>query len=139
MNTVVTVNRLSDNGMQTLGILTYVKSDNNSSIFVCKVLELPWKENAPKISCIPKGQYECKYTFSSHMNKFTYEVLSVPERSGIRIHAANSYNQLLGCLALGSALKDINLDGQQDIIHSGETIIKFEETMKHEPFTLIIS
>jgi hypothetical protein len=136
MNTV-TVKRLSDNGMQTLGALTFVAK--NSSIFVCKTLELPWKNNTPKISCIPQGQYECKYTFSNHMNKFTYEILSVPERSGIRIHSANLYTQLLGCIALGSALKDLNLDGQQDVIHSGETILKFEEAMKHEPFILTIS
>lgn len=133
----VTVQRLSDNGIQTLGVLTYIKPDN--SIFVCKTLELPWKENTSKISCIPKGEYLCQYTFSNHMNKFTYEVLNVPERAGIRVHSANKFSQLLGCLALGSALKDINLDGQQDVIHSGETILKFEETMQHDPFILVIS
>lgn len=136
MNTV-SAKRLSDNTIQTLGIFTYIKPD--SSIFVCKSLELPWKDNAPKISCIPTGVYECKYTFSPHMNKFTYEILNVPERAGIRIHAANSYTQLLGCIALGNALKDINLDGQQDVIHSGDTILQFEQLMNHNNFILNIS
>lgn len=133
----VAIRRVSDNAVQTLGVLTYLNSDN--SLFVCKTLELPWKGNTSKISCIPTGIYECKYTFSPSFKKFTYEVLSVPNRAGIRIHSANSYTQLLGCIALGSALKDINLDGQQDVIHSGNTILKFEETMKHKPFILTIS
>lgn len=118
---------------QSLGILYTVA---NRQLFVAKTLELPDKNNAPKISCIPQGIYICKYTLSPHFNKHTYEILNVPNRAGIRIHSANLASQLLGCIALGSALKDINNDGNQDVIHSGDTMHEFEAIMGGEDFEL---
>ncbi len=99
---------------------------------------------SPRISCIPEGTYICKYTKSPLFSKnagrdvFTYAVLNVPKRAGIRIHSANYARQLLGCIALGSGLKDLDLDGQNDIIHSGDTMRKFEAYMNYEDFELTI-
>jgi len=122
---------------QTLGILT-------TDGFECKTMELPDKNNAARVSCIPTGKYICKYTksplFSKNAGKdvFTYAILNVPKRAGIRIHSANYARQLLGCVALGSAHKDLDLDGQNDVIHSGDTMRKFEQLMNFEDFELEI-
>lgn len=127
--------RLLGTDNQMLGILHTV---NNGQLFVAKTMELPDKDNAQKISCIPPGTYTCKYTLSPHFKKHTYEILSVPNRAGIRIHSANYASQLLGCVALGSALKDINNDGHQDVVHSGVTMEEFEKLMNYEDFELTI-
>jgi hypothetical protein len=133
----VIINRTSGNEKQTLGVLTVGN-------FTAKTLELPDKNNASRVSCIPVGTYICKFTksplFSKNAGKpvFTYAVLNVPNRAGIRIHSANYARQLLGCVALGAAHKDLDADGQLDIIHSGDTMRKFEEFMNREDFELTI-
>jgi hypothetical protein len=112
--------------------------------FNCKTLELPWKNNEPQVSCIPDNIYLCKWTRSNRLSKlaghdvYTYEIMNVPGRSGIRIHSANYFFQLLGCIALGDALKDINMDQQLDVIHSGKTVARFAEAMDYKDFYLDI-
>jgi len=133
----VILTRTSGDDKQTLGVLT-------TDGFTCKSLELPDKNNASRVSCIPLGTYVCKYSksplFSKNAGKdvFTYAVLNVPKRAGIRIHSANYARQLLGCIALGAAHKDLDIDGQLDVIHSGDTMRKFEEVMNKEDFELTI-
>jgi hypothetical protein len=127
--------RLLGTEHQSLGVLSTV---NNGQLFIAKTLELPDKANQQKISCIPAGVYRCVWSFSNAFQKHTYEILDVPNRAGIRIHSANYFSQLLGCVALGNALKDINNDGHQDIIHSGNTMEEFEKAMNYEQFELEI-
>jgi hypothetical protein len=140
---VVLLNRISEDARQSLGTLSVMKSDRQ--LFVCKTLELPWNNNQSNVSCIPAGSYPCKYTRSNRMSAekgrdvFTYEVLNVPERAGIRIHAANYFSQLLGCIALGDANNDINRDSEPDVVHSVATVAAFEHLMNQEDFTLVIT
>lgn len=132
-----TIIRTFGDDKQTLGVF---KTDN----FECKTLELADKNNESRISCIPYGSYFVKYTrsplFSQHAghNVFTYEIQNVPNRGGIRIHSANYFFQLLGCIAVGDALKDINMDSELDVIHSGLTLQKLELAMNKEDFELEI-
>lgn len=136
---VATIERILLNDKQSLGILTALNAD---MMFICKTLELAWKDNKPNVSCIPPGVYECKYTRSNRLSQLkgkdvlTYEVLGVKNRSGIRIHSANYFYQLHGCIALGSAHKDINIDQQLDVVHSGKTVSEFEEFMNYKSFVL---
>lgn len=138
---MVILHRFTDDGKQTLGTLTV---QNTKELFVCKTLELGWHDNESNISCIPTGEYTCKWTRSNRLSTaaghdvFTYEVLNVPNRAGIRIHSANYFNQLLGCIALGDAHKDINSDGHLDVLHSGATVAKFAEFMSYQEFKLLI-
>lgn len=128
-----------DDIRQTLGVMNV---DNGG--FVSKSLELPWKNNQNNISCIPVGTYICKYTRSPRISKvkgedfFTYEIMDVPNRGGVRIHSANYFHQLRGCIALGNAAKDMDMDGCNDISHSGDTIKAFEKYMNYEDFELEI-
>lgn len=130
--------RTFGNDKESLGVL------NTDQGFTCKTLELPDKGNAKQISCIPPGKYICTYTKSPLFSKnaghdvYTYAVTNVPNRAGIRIHSANYHKQLLGCVALGSAHKDLNSDGELDVIHSGKTMELFEAHMNKEDFELEI-
>jgi hypothetical protein len=143
MDKKVVVSRVFGDDKQTLGVLSVV--GDNGVIFTAKTLELPDKNNQPRISCIPEGEYECVFTKSNSFSKsqgkdvFTYEIKKVPGRAGIRIHSANFFYQLLGCIALGSSHKDINSDGNLDILHSGKTITEFEEVMERKPFVLKVT
>lgn len=132
----VMINRLSSQNEETTGLLNARRS--NGVNFSSFTLELPDFHNMPNISCIPKGTYQVKWTFSPRLLKFTYEIQGVLNRSGIRIHAANYYYELKGCIALGNNLVDINGDGKLDTINSRTTIANFENYMDRQPFTLQI-
>jgi hypothetical protein len=139
--TTVRLKRFFTDEKQTLGSLSFL---NESEVFTCKALELGWDKNINNKSCIPNGNYSCRWTRSNRLSAaaghdvFTYEVINVPSRAGIRIHAANYYNQLLGCIALGDAHKDLNADGELDLIHSGDTIKNFNAIMNGREFMLVI-
>lgn len=132
----IIINRTKTTSKETLGELI---ASNAGAQFSCKTLELPNLNNQKNISCIPSGTYTAKYTFSPKFMKFTYEIQNVPNRSGIRIHSANYYNDLSGCVALGSGLIDLNKDGELDITNSRATIKLFEEFMQHQDFSLTIT
>ena len=120
---------------ETTGVLT---AQNGNLTFACKSLELPWLNNQHDISCIPSGTYQVKWTFSLKFFKYTYEILNVPNRSGIRIHSGNYYNDLLGCIALGDSFADLNKDGLPDVANSRKTIDLFNNFFNKQPFTLYI-
>lgn len=73
---------------------------------VCRTLELPWRDNAVRRSCIPPGVYWCQIVQSPKFGR-VYGVTNVPGRSAVLIHSANlagdvdlGYtSQLQGCLA----------------------------------------
>lgn len=133
--------RTTSDAKQTLGALV---AADGFAVFVCRTLELPWLDNASDISCIPEGTYVCKWTRSNRLSTaaghdvFTYEVMDVPGRAGIRIHSANYFTQLKGCAALGDAHKDLNADAELDVIHSGTTVASFAALMNYEDFRLTI-
>ena len=66
---------------------------------ICCTLELPWEDNKKDISCIPAGTYTLKHTYSPKFKRFTWEVLNVPNRTGIRLHTANEVSEIEGCIA----------------------------------------
>lgn len=71
-------------------------------------LELPWRDNQPKISCIPQGSYECERTIARTTTgglkiDLTLEVLGVPGRSGILFHVGNTVIDSQGCILLGNS------------------------------------
>lgn len=69
-------------------------------------IELPWRDNKPRESCIPVGLYRCEIVQSPKFGR-VYGLRDVPGRSNILIHAANwagdtskGYrSDLLGCIA----------------------------------------
>jgi hypothetical protein len=83
---------------------TYFPNGTNGKIecegkFICYTIELPWKENEKRVSCIPEGKYFIKKRYS---NKFKWhlEVTNVANRSLILFHPANNaLLELNGCIA----------------------------------------
>ena len=67
--------------------------------FISYTIELPWKENQKRVSCIPEGKYFIKKRYS---NKFKWhlEIVDVKKRSLILFHPANNaLLELNGCIA----------------------------------------
>lgn len=104
--------------------------------------ELPWRDNAPLISCIPAGTYPVTWAWSPRLRKWTYRLDNVPERSGILVHSGNFVGdrslgyraQFLGCISLGERLGV--MEGQKALLVSRPAVRAFEELMGRRPFTL---
>jgi len=78
-----------------------------NGITICATIELPWKNNSARISCIPEGRYSLikRYspTFRNH-----YLLENVPDRQYILIHPANNaLHELKGCIAPVSIITGI--------------------------------
>ena len=52
---------------------------------------------------IPAGEYRVDVTYSPKFGRLLPILCSVPGRSGIRIHAGNSYKDSKGCILVGKA------------------------------------
>ncbi len=66
---------------------------------VCSSIELPWKNNQQRISCIPEGRYELTKRYSL---RYGWHLLvnNVPNRTYILIHAYNdALKESKGCIA----------------------------------------
>lgn len=127
--TAALLKRKSDDGYQTLGEL-YLTPPGVLP-FRCLTLELPWKDNQKKISCIPKGTYKVVKR-SSEKYKEHFHILNVPNRDYILIHNANFKNDLLGCIGVGDAYSDINGDGKLDVLNSKKTLANLYKLMPNE-------
>ena len=64
-------------------------------------IERPWKDNTPFKSAIPVGTYKLKLGMYNRGGYPAYELKDVPGRGLIKIHRANTMDQLLGCIGLG--------------------------------------
>lgn len=106
----IILTRIYDDGIQTLGVLISYKI----RMFT---LELAWKNNQKKISCIPKGTYKViPRTSTKYGNHF--HITNVQNRDAILFHAGNKHSDILGCILVGLGLKDINTDGLVDLTQS---------------------
>ena len=66
---------------------------------ICNTIELPWKKNERRVSCVPEGKYFLQKRYSKKY-QWHIEVLSVKGRSGILFHPANNaMKELNGCIA----------------------------------------
>ncbi len=66
---------------------------------ICLTIELPWKNNKTKVSCIPEGKYFIKKRYSKKF-QWHLEIINVKNRSLILFHPANNaLQELNGCIA----------------------------------------
>ena len=73
-----------------------------------------------KYGAIPLGTYKCGITFSRKFCTQLPLLFDVPGRSGIRIHAGNTYKNTRGCILLGtSKCEYLTIDGSKDAILVG--------------------
>ena len=83
---------------------TYFSDGTNGKLefegqFICNTIELPWKQNETKVSCIPEGKYFISKRYSKQF-QWHLEIVDVKNRSLILFHPANNAQQeLQGCIA----------------------------------------
>jgi hypothetical protein len=70
-------------------------------------IELPWKDNLARVSCIPEGRYGLIKRFNPKF-RWHLQVVNVRQRTGILIHPANdALQELKGCIAPVSFLTGV--------------------------------
>ena len=111
----VTLIRTDLGKKQTLGMLLYDGKE------VAKTIELAWRYNQARVSCIPTGEYDVVRRSSPKYGDH-FHITEVPNRSLILIHVANYFDDLLGCIGVGKDHIDINGDGLRDVTSSGPTM-----------------
>ena len=88
-----------------------------NSEFISHTLELPWKDNARSVSCIPKGVYDCRTRTAKESGSRDYLhllVKDVPNRTYILFHYGNSPSDSRGCILTGM----MRADEPDKILHS---------------------
>ena len=101
-------------------------------------LELPWKNNEPRVSCIPEGTYTCEMRESP---KFGWRYIlrgTEPDRTYILIHPGNYPRNTYGCILLGASAGTTE-DGGPAVWNSRKAVGDFEKAMNKEPFELSIT
>lgn len=78
-----------------------------SDEFQCYTIERPWFNNLRRESCIPIGVYRCVPSWFHRGGYACYEVLGVPGRTLIKIHAANTVEDVVGCIGVGATLGSV--------------------------------
>lgn len=116
----LTRQRVQDDTAGTPGTL-------DAGTFKCKTLELPWRDNAKGVSCIPEGTYTCRLHKSPRFG-WVYWITNVPGRSEIVMHAGNFAgdrakklrSDVRGCVLVGDSFGQ--LQGQFAVLRSGLTL-----------------
>lgn len=121
---------------QTTGFAT-LHNAKGDTIMSFRTLELPWRNNIPEKSCIPKGTYKVVPRVSEKYGKH-FHIFDVAGRSFILIHYGNFVSDSTGCILVGAQLRDLNKDGLLDVTDSKLTMTKLVNLLP-EPFKLIIS
>ena len=90
--------------MKLLLTRTYFPDGTNGKLecngkSICNTIELPWRKNEKRVSCIPEGKYFIKKRYSDKF-KWHIEIIDVENRSSILFHPANNaLQELNGCIA----------------------------------------
>lgn len=107
----------------------------SSEGFRCFMVERQWLDNARQVSCIPAGIYQCEWRKSPKFG-MCYEVMHVPNRGNILIHAGNFWWHSHGCLLPASRLG--YMDGHKAGLLSRPALLKLNAFFNHESFLLEI-
>lgn len=123
---------------QTMG--SFSVFDKDRSVLNIKTLELPWKNNERRVSCIPSGTYICERIQHPRFGH-CWIVNDVPDRYGIVIHIGNFASgdrvDIEGCIMPGLRFVDINHDGTLDVADSTKAMNMLRAILP-DKFRLII-
>ena len=99
--------RITDNDKAIYGILLVI--DKDFITFQCCALE-------NKALSFTSGTYPIRFEYSPRFKTNLWELYDIPGRGEIKIHTANSYSQLEGCIAVGSSFEHLRIDEKVDDI-----------------------
>ncbi|MDX1420614.1 MAG: DUF5675 family protein, partial [Rubricoccaceae bacterium] len=137
------LSRRLDDGVQTLGWLEVWVG--GAVVFGCATLELPWRGNARRVSCIPPGPgagdvtYRVALRTSARFGAHLDVIGEEPARSLVLIHAGNSFRDTAGCILVGDAVRDVNGDGVLDVANSRATLARLRAWVPPAGCPLVIS
>jgi hypothetical protein len=108
-------------------------------------IELPWRDNHPRYSCIPVGNYHCVWAYSPKLLRYCFHVEDVPARSEILFHAINWAGDVTrglksdseGCIGVGMRIGAMG--GQRALLNAGSAISLFEKELGYHDFDLSIT
>ncbi len=113
-------------------------------LFEFYVLQRPPVGDHPYIGC---GSWRVRWLWHE-IHGWCFQLLDVQGRTVILIHAANWFQELLGCLAFGASITDVVDETgkwlgkpgakQMGITSSGTTVMRFNEHMDRKDFMLTI-
>lgn len=95
-------------------------------------LELPWKDNAHKVSCIPDGRYNVIRYPSPKRGYDVPMLVGVKGRDSIEIHIGNTVEDTDGCILVGMQY------GVRGIEQSVRAFNMLKEMLGDEPFILTV-
>lgn len=114
--------RLTSTSTETVGVLIF----NNKVL--CNTLELPWRDNERRVSCIPAGSYICqKYSGTRHKNCFWVD--AVPNRTDILIHEGNTTANTAGCILVGELRDSVILTKSLATLAKLNVLLPFKFTL----------
>ncbi len=117
----VILTRTSQNEFAIYGVLMVV--DGDMVEYVCRTIENRSKS-------FPEGTYPLVLEYSPRFKTKLWELKDIFGRGEIKIHVANYYTQLDGCIAVGRIHQQINDDGVMDLAQSKVALEDFMVTMQ---------
>jgi hypothetical protein len=116
----IVLQRFLGNDKKTLGNF-YIYDSKGELLFMFKSLELPWRNNQVRISCIPVGTYEA-IVHNSPKFGWSLWLQNVPGRTAILVHRGNYTRDILGCILIGLYHDDIDNDKIMDVVYSTQAV-----------------
>ena len=123
---------------------TYFPDGTNGKLgcdgkFICNTIELPWKENEKRVSCVPEGKYSLSKRFSAK-HQWHLEIVGVPGRSLILFHPANNaLAELNGCIAPVTKITGAGLGLMSRKAFSRLKTLVFDALDKKQKVSIIIN
>ncbi len=114
-----------------------------------RCMELPWRDNKPRVSCIPPGTYRAAL-YNSPKHGTVYMLQGVPGRSDVEIHSANFAGdtslgwacELLGCIAPAESIGTMAPQGKPEQmagLQSRAALAEFMTWANGEPIEIVIT
>jgi len=121
--------RLWQDHNQTFGFLT-IYNDKGKPVYGSIVIERGIVDGDDYNSCFDAGIYDMVWEYSPAFNEMLWEIKNTPRKTECKIHVANTYKELQGCICPGIKTKDIDNDGYTDVTHSRETLNQLHRSTK---------
>jgi hypothetical protein len=123
--------RIEHDALATRGELHYLPAPG----FLAHTLELPWRDNARCLSCIPTGTYPLRLRdeggFAQRYGHAMVEIV-VPDRSFILFHRGNYHRDTKGCILVGNSYGyDTVGDGAPTVWNSTKTYNEIYPALRH--------
>ena len=93
-------------------------------IYISPCIERGDRNNERNVSNVPTGTYPLVWENSPKFG-MVWELKDVPNRSECKIHSANMWDEINGCIAPGTYLGELNADGYYDTMSSGDALKRF--------------